>query len=286
MSSARIFYIPHGGGPMPLMGHPGHTALVPFLQNLLSPFPKPEAIIVISAHWERDIPTITAGERPGLIYDYFGFPKETYEIQYPAPGAPDLAGRIHDLLSGARIKSKLDPDRGYDHGVFVPLTLMAPPADIPCIQISLTADLAPSAHLNLGAALSPLCRENLLILGSGFSFHNMEGFVRSSREPVRKDPLNREFQDWLEETCTDPGLGPEEVRRRLVGWEWAPQARHCHPREEHLLPLHVCAGMAELSPARTVFRERVMGRTALAFQWEPDLLWESTRAAGTGPDQK
>ncbi|MBF0259857.1 MAG: dioxygenase, partial [Desulfamplus sp.] len=141
MPSASILYIPHGGGPLPLIGHEGHSSLISFLKKIPTQFTRPDAIIVISAHWERDIPVITANPVPKLIYDYFGFPKQAYKIDYPVSGDPNLAEKVHSLLTQARIKSKLDIKRGIDHGVFVPLKLMVPKADIPCIQLSLTADL-------------------------------------------------------------------------------------------------------------------------------------------------
>ncbi|MBF0200738.1 MAG: dioxygenase [Desulfamplus sp.] len=266
--SASILYIPHGGGPLPLMDHGGHTALVSFLQQIPDQLIRPKEILVISAHWERDIPVITANPSPELIYDYFGFPEQAYKIDYPVPGAPDLAEKIYTLLTQARIKSKLDPARGLDHGVFVPLKLMVPKADIPCIQLSLTADLDPSSHLAIGRALSPLCRENILILGSGFSFHNMHAFGKSTLNPKDTDPENEAFQNWLIETCTDPALNPSQVEERLIHWENAPHARYCHPREEHLLPLHVCAGIAGYKSATTVFQDTVLGKKTLAFLWQ------------------
>ena len=159
------------------MEHPGHTALIKFLKTIATRIPKPEAIVVISAHWERDIPVITANPTPELIYDYFGFPEAAYEITYPAMGATDLAHTMQTLLSQARIKARTDDRRGFDHGLFVPLKQMYPDASIPCLQLSLTADLDPAAHLAAGNALSPLCHKNILILGSGFSFHNMGAFA-------------------------------------------------------------------------------------------------------------
>ncbi len=262
-----ILYIPHGGGPLPLMDHEGHAALISFLKSLHRKIPRPEAIVVISAHWERDIPVITATPNPELIYDYFGFPESAYEITYPAKGAPDLAHQMHTLLSQSRIKSKLDDGRGFDHGLFIPLKLIYPDADIPCVQISLTADLDPAAHLNIGKALSSLSKENLLILGSGFSFHNMGAFVISDGGTQRKDLENHGFQQWLTETCTDSCFSPEEREDRLIHWERAPHARYCHPREEHLLPLHVCAGMAGFKPAKTIFHDAIMGQEAVGFLW-------------------
>lgn len=272
-TKGTILYIPHGGGPLPLMGDPGHTRLNEFLTAIPRVLPRPEAVVVISAHWETDIPVVTAHEKPGLIYDYFGFPQETYEISYPAPGHPALARKTADLITGAGIKARTDARRGFDHGLFIPLALMLPRAEIPCIQISLCADLATLSHLNLGEALRPLMEENILILGSGFSFHNMGAFGRGSHTgPVPNqtqdpDQKNQAFQDWLDRTCTEAAPGQKD---RLIHWENAPGAWHCHPREEHLLPLMVCAGAAGYRPAEKVFDDRIMDRRALAFLWKGD----------------
>lgn len=271
-SQGTILYIPHGGGPMPLMGDPGHQAMNAFLTAIPKTFPRPDAVVVVSAHWEMDIPVVTGHERPELIYDYFGFPKETYEIEYPAPGAPSRARKAVDLLNAARIKARTDQGRGFDHGLFIPLTLMYPKADIPCIQISLCAGLDPLSHLEMGEALTPLLEDNVLLLGSGFSFHNMGGFGRSGQgthdAEKDQDQENQAFQDWLLETCAGDQTRPETRRENLIRWEAAPGARHCHPREEHLLPLMVCAGAAGFRTAEAVFDATIMERRALAFLWK------------------
>jgi len=260
---ARVLYIPHGGGPLPLLGHPGHKELVDFLQGITSRFPVPEKILVISAHWEEDVVTITHGPNPQLIYDYSGFPQQAYEITYPAMGNPLLAEKIAVLLQKNMIQSCLDDRRGFDHGLFIPLKLMYPEAQIPCVQLSLMTGLDPEVHLKIGHALSTLLEENILILGSGFSFHNMRGFSFSG-EPV-PDPQNDVFQQWLIETSTG-NFSTDERNRRLLNWFKAPSARYCHPREEHLLPLHVCAGMSRGS-AELVFHGEVMGKRTCSLLW-------------------
>jgi aromatic ring-opening dioxygenase catalytic subunit (LigB family) len=261
---ATIIYIPHGGGPLPLLNDPGHANLNRFLREYPAGIDKPDAIIVISAHWEEPTIAITAAAAPPLLFDYYGFPPETYEYRYPAPGQPQLAGRVHELLQQAQIESRQDFERGFDHGLFVPLLLMYPAADIPCIQISLGSSLDAGLHVRIGNALAALRQENLLILGSGFSFHNMQALIAKRDDAV--DPRNREFDEWLSETCCDPDLAETERERRLVNWESAPQARYCHPREEHLLPLQVCYGIGQ-GPARHVFQQPVARFTASAYQW-------------------
>jgi 4,5-DOPA dioxygenase extradiol len=198
-----------------------------------------------------------------MFYDYYGFPEQAYEITYPAPGSPEAAGRIAALLERSGIPAAIDPERGFDHGLFIPLKMMYPQADIPCLQLSLLRGLNPRSHIALGQALGELRAENILVIGSGFSFHNMRVFFRGGSDAP--DPANDAFQDWLIETCTGP-LTPSKREQRLIEWEKAPSARYCHPREEHLLPLHVCAAMAGV-PAELVFDDRIAGKRSVAFLW-------------------
>jgi 4,5-DOPA dioxygenase extradiol len=261
---STVLYIPHGGGPLPLLDDKGHQDMVSFLKGITSNLGKPSAILVISAHWEEDNATITSGKSPSLLYDYSGFPEEAYEIKYPATGNPGLAGKVFNLLQASGIEARLDSHRGFDHGLFVPLKIMFPGANIPCIQISLLTGLDPEAHIQLGRALSGLSNENVLILGSGLSFHNMRAFF--SREAGTPDEKNEAFEHWLIDTCTNDALSENERARRLTAWSDAPYARYCHPREEHLLPLHVCYGFSG-SAARLVYDGKVMGKRASAFLW-------------------
>ncbi|MBT8436250.1 MAG: dioxygenase [Gammaproteobacteria bacterium] len=264
-NNATILFFPHGGGPLPLLNEPGHAAMNRFLRSFPETIAQPEAIIVISAHWEEPVIAVTAAATPPLLFDYTGFPAETYEYQYPSPGHPELAGRVQSLLQRAGIDSSLDHERGFDHGVFVPLMLMYPEADIPCIQISLAASLDAAEHVRIGKALAELNSENLLFLGSGFSFHNMKALMSKRDDSI--DQRNQEFETWLAQTLSDQDLSEVEREQRLVDWESAPHARYCHPREEHLLPLQVCYGIGQ-SAAATVFQEKVAGFIASAYQWD------------------
>lgn len=261
--AAQIVYFSHGGGPLPILGDPGHQAMVEFMTRLPARLKKPEMILVVSAHWEERAATLTGAHNPPMFYDYYGFPPESYQITYPAPGSPEQASRIAALLETNHIPSAINPQRGYDHGLFIPLKLMYPQADIPCVQLSLIAGLSPERHLELGSALRELLNENVLVVGSGFSFHNMRAFWGGALNAP--DPANDAFQDWLIETCTTPM--PEAQREnRLINWDQAPSARYCHPREEHLLPLHVCQGMAS-HPAELVFDDRILGKRSVGFLW-------------------
>lgn len=259
-----VMYISHGGGPLPLLGDPGHARLRQNLEELAASVARPSAIVVFSAHWEEKRPTVTAAATPDLIYDYYGFPDESYSIQYPAPGAPGLARHIVDMLEGQSMGAVIDPQRGFDHGLFVPLKIMYPEADIPCLQVSLLESLSPAQHIGLGRALSGLLDANVLLIGSGFSFHNMKAFFAPGSDEFTEGNLS--FDRWLRETCTSETLDEAHREKRLLNWHQAPAARMCHPREEHLLPLHVCYGLAG-SAARQAFTFNIMGMQASAFVW-------------------
>ena len=206
-----VLFIPHGGGPLPILGDPHHKKLVKFLENIKSKINKPSSIIVISAHWEEDEVKITSGEKPSLIYDYSGFPEETYKISYPAPGNPELANKIKNLLNAKNINPKLDRERGFDHGVFIPLKIMYPEGTIPCVQISLLNSLDPKEHIEIGKALSSLMDENILILGSGMSFHNLKILLSGSESDDRDNAKNKEFDDWLVNVCAGDKLKNIEI---------------------------------------------------------------------------
>lgn len=260
---AQIVYFSHGGGPLPILGDASHQAMIDFMLQLPSRLKKPDVILVVSAHWEERVATLLGAPKPSMFYDYYGFPDEAYRITYPAPGSPELAERIAGLLNRNQIPMRIDPRRGFDHGLFIPLKLMYPQADIPAFQLSLLRGLDPARHIALGKALRELRTEKILVIGSGFSFHNMGAFLwEEFDEP---DPENDAFQDWLIEVCTG-ALSQSEREQRLIEWEQAPSARYCHPREEHLLPLHVCQGMAD-QPAELIFDDRILGKRSLAFLW-------------------
>ncbi|MCB1177778.1 MAG: dioxygenase [Leptospiraceae bacterium] len=249
---------------MPLLEDVNHKMMIEFLEEISEELEKPSAIVVFSAHWEEDSISITSSNKHELLFDYYGFPPETYNFKYPCPGNPELAQEIKELLIANRIEAKLEDKRGYDHGVFVPLLLMYPAADIPCIQVSLHQSLDPSIHIKIGESLAPLLDRNILFLGSGYSFHNMHAFF--NQKTMFNDPANDEFQKWLKETCSEESLSDSDRTERLINWTKGPNARYCHPREEHLLPLHVCFGIKK-SKAKIVFEDDVFGKKALGMLW-------------------
>lgn len=260
---AQIVYFSHGGGPLPILGDESHRAMVAFMKELPLRLRKPEAILVVSAHWEENVATLLGAAEPIMFYDYYGFPEEAYQVVYPASGNPDLAERIAASLSRNNIPNRIDYHRGFDHGLFIPLKLMYPEADIPAIQLSLVRGLDPGAHIALGKGLREFMSDNILIIGSGFSFHNMRAFSWQGENDT--DPDNDNFQNWLIHVCTGT-MSESEREKHLEDWEKAPGARYCHPREEHLLPLHVCAGAAS-GVAELAFDDFILGKRGVAFLW-------------------
>jgi aromatic ring-opening dioxygenase catalytic subunit (LigB family) len=220
--------------------------------------PRPRAVLVISGHWEADVPTVHAAAEHTLLYDYYGFPEHTYRLAYPVKGAPDVAARTVALLEAAGIPTAVELERGLDHGVFVPFKLIYPDADVPIVQLSLQADLSPSRHLEIGRAIAPLRDEGVLIVGSGMTFHNL-GEMRGggSDQAVRASVA---FDDWLTETVE--ATDTQARARRLADWAKAPGGRFSHPREEHLLPMMVAAGAAGDDPGMRTYAERLGGGAA------------------------
>lgn len=254
MSTTRrmpTIYLPHGGGPWPFMDTGAFAtqqecdALRGYLAGIPAQLPeRPKAVVVVSAHWEAKVPTVMTSPRPPMLFDYFGFPEETYRLSWPAPGSPAVSARVRALLEGAGLPTAEDGARGFDHGTFVPLMLTFPGADVPTVQLSLQEGLDPQAHLAIGKALAPLRDEGVLLVGSGMSFHNMREFGRpNSSEP---------FDQWLGQNVVKDQAARDQA---LARWTEAPSARKAHPREEHLLPLMAIAGAAGADRGRVAFRD-------------------------------
>lgn len=248
---------------MPLLGGPGQKDIVEHFQQIPKEAgPGVRAVLVVSAHWEEETPTVISAERPKLLYDYFGFPDEAYapHMTYPCPGAPWLAERVKELLGK---DCALTEKRGLDHGVFVPMKVAYPAAEVPITQVSLLASLDPQEHLRMGKKLAPLRDEGVLIVGSGFSFHNMQLFGMAKNPKVAD--ATKAFDDELNFACTEADPGAERSQL-LTSWEKWPFARACHPREEHLIPLMVCAGAAEGEQGTKIFgRSKGLRYSAFRF---------------------
>jgi aromatic ring-opening dioxygenase catalytic subunit (LigB family) len=260
-----VAFMPHGGGPWPFVpigihDPQGITELRTYLQSVRSlPRHPPRALLVISAHWEMPVPTVMTAERPTLLYDYYGFPPEAYELAWPAPGSPRLAARVRELLASAGIANASDSRRGFDHGTFVPLKVAYPDAEIPTVQLSLKGGLDPDEHLAVGRALAPLRDEGIFIVGSGMTFHNLRAFFAP-----RANPVSEAFDAWLRETATLPAAERDAL---LAQWMEAPAARQAHPREEHLLPLMVIAGAAGEDRGRVAYNGKFAGVRLSAYHF-------------------
>ena len=253
--SARLptFYLSHGGGPWPYMNDEArrpYARLEESLRQLPRQLPRqPEAILIVSGHWEEREFAVMSAAAPPMIYDYGGFPEELYHIRYVAPGAPRLAQRAQSLIQQAGLPARLDGGRGFDHGTYSLLAVTHPQADIPVFQVSLRVDYDSAAHLRLGRALAPLRDEGVLIIGSGSSYHNLRRFFgpRGRREDAAQ------FDSWLRETLVEST--PARRSERLLEWERAPAARQAHPQEDHLMPLHVAVAAAEEEPGQIAYRQ-------------------------------
>jgi len=261
-----VIFIPHGGGPCFFMDWtwgPADTwdATKRFLENLAATLPAPpKALLVISGHWEEPVFTTGAAPAPKLIFDYSGFPEQTYRITWPAPGYPQLAARVASLLTAAGLPSALSPTRGFDHGVFVPLKVAFPNAEIPVVTLSLATSLDPKLHLAAGRALAPLREEGVLIVGSGMSFHNLRAYLR----PETRDRAHA-FNGWLTSAVESPAT---ERTALLTAWRNAPFAAYAHPREEHLVPLFVAAGAGGNNPGTRIFTDEPMGAAISAYRFD------------------
>ena len=256
-------FIPHGGGPCFFMDwDPPNTwnSMANFLRGFINNLPqRPDRMVVVSAHWECPKVTLTASEFPGLIFDYYGFPEHTYQLSWPAPGSLDLAQRVSKLLTNANIPCQLDHDRGFDHGVFIPLMLAVPEGDIPTVQLSLHDLLDPGFHIRIGEALSPLREENVLIIGSGMSFHDISALMGRSQNDASKL-----FDDWLLSVVRQPRSARTSS---LMEWQQAPGGKLSHPTAEHLAPLFVAAGAGLDDLGLQTYADQVMGANLSAFQF-------------------
>ncbi len=270
MEKSRLptLFIPHGGGPCffmdPMPGFPPDLwdHLAAYLRGIPAAIgARPKAVLVISGHWEEDVPTVLAPANHTLLFDYYGFPEHTYKLTYPAHGEPNVAARVHELLRRAGCATEEEAERGLDHGVFVPFKLIYPEADVPIVQLSLLHHLDPAQHLAMGRALAPLREEGVLIVGSGNSYHNLREFFSPS---PGAGEASAEFDSWLADTVQAPRA---EREQRLLVWHRAPGARACHPRAEHLLPLMVVAGAAGDDAGRVTYHEQMFGKMFSAYQF-------------------
>ncbi|MEJ2344864.1 MAG: class III extradiol ring-cleavage dioxygenase [Gammaproteobacteria bacterium] len=238
-ATSPSLFLSHGAPTLALEPNAAHL----FLRRLPQQLPPPRAILAVSAHWTTAEPAVGTGAKPDTIHDFAGFPPQLYDLTYPAPGAPDVADEVHALLQGAGIAVTRDPDRGLDHGAWVPLRLMYPHADVPVTQLSIQPHLGPAHHLALGRTLQTLRRRGVLLLASGGLVHNLGRLDRSSQPP----PWAAQFEQWM----TDAVVGGD-LEALLAYRQRAPHAEDAHPTDEHLLPLFVALGAAGDRPRGSV----------------------------------
>ncbi len=249
-----VLFVSHGAPTLSL--EPGETGAA--WQQLGARLPKPSAILVISAHWETLIPTVSCTAKPETIHDFSGFPEELYKLKYPASGAPQMAKAVALALQQTDIPMQLDDTRGLDHGAWVPLSFLYPNADIPVAQLSIQPDKDPVWHIALGRALRTLRQQGVLIIGSGSISHNLHAiFKHPQGEPAPE--WVAEFCDWVAAKIKAGDLEALSAYRTL-----APHAVQNHPTDEHLLPLFVALGAADKIDSAVHFN-RVMTYGMLAM---------------------
>ncbi|UYV37025.1 dioxygenase [Rhodobacteraceae bacterium D3-12] len=262
MTRMPTYFISHGGGPWPWIPdmRRAFAPLEASFKRLPSELPAPpKAVLMISGHWEeQDAFAVMHSANPPMVYDYSNFPPHTYEVTYPAPGAPALAERVAAMIDAAGLPTRLDDTIGYDHGTFVPMAILWPNADIPLFQVSMRSTYAPDEHIALGRALAPLRDQGVLIIGSGLSYHNLREF--GPRAQVPSDA----FDTWLNTTLALPA--PDRTAR-LMDWESAPYARDCHTREDHLVPLFSALGAAEDDTATRTYHDTMIFGGVTASSW-------------------
>lgn len=266
---------------MPILGDKTHESIAYSLKNRVPKLLKlgtpeqPRAIVLVTAHWSTTIPTISSAAKHSLMYDYYGFPKEAYSLKYPAPGSPEIAKEIQAALKEEGLKSELDDERGWDHGVFIPLLLVAPKADIPIIQMSVLDSEDPETHLRMGAALSRLRASNIAIVGSGFaSFHNL-GVMRQlmmsgASQRAQFQPVSAAWNRALTDATMQAGKADRWTA--LKGWRDMPNANTMHPPRggEHFMPLLVCAGAAGDAEAGKRYADEFVGVEINTYYWGAD----------------
>lgn len=235
-------FVSHGAPNLILHNSAARDFLASYGQTLVAEHGRPTAILMATAHFEADAPTLTADDKPGTIYDFGGFEPELYRMTYDAPGSPALAERAAGLLAGAGFSPKFATNRGYDHGTWVPLKLLFPRADIPVVQLSVQPNRDGAHHVALGRALAPLREEGVLIMGSGTATHNLREIFRLLRAGDANAPAPEwvaAFNDWLHEKAESGAI--DDIAHYL---ERAPYGRENHPTPDHFLPLPFAMGAA------------------------------------------
>lgn len=251
-------FVSHGSPMLAIEDSPARR----FLAALAGDLPRPRAVLVATAHWETRETRVSGALAPETIHDFGGFPSALYEIEYRAPGAPDVAAAAAALLRGAGLPAGIDAHRGMDHGTWVPLSLLFPAADVPVAQVSIQPHRSPEHHWRLGEALRPLRDEGVLVIGSGALTHNLREYFGVSADGTSGDWVAA-FADWMAAAVRD-----RRIEALLDYRRQAPFAERNHPTDEHLLPLFVALGAASPDGEARVLhrsRDRVLAMDAYAF---------------------
>lgn len=263
---------------MPILGDPSQKEItyslknrVPKLLGLGTPS-QPRAIVLITAHWSTFTPTISSANSHSLLYDYYNFPPEAYKLKYPASGEPAVAKEIKAAFEAAGLKPEEDAERGWDHGVFVPMLLVNPKADIPIVQISVLQSEDPEKHLRMGAALAHLRESNIAIVGSGFaSFHNLRTMMPMLRGGGAAQSAFKAKSDQWNNALTAAVVSKDSKTRwdGLKGWRALPHADEMHPPAggEHFMPLIVCAGAASEGEEAKTYKDKFVGVDIFTYYW-------------------
>lgn len=249
-------YISHGSPMLAL--EPGASG--PALARLAAEMPKPKAIVIVSAHWESNELLVSGNPQPETWHDFGGFPKALFEVQYPAPGDPQLAAEVVELLKADGLTVRIDAKRPFDHGVWVPLSLMYPQADIPVVQVSLPTHGGPALQTRVGHALAGLREQGVLLIGSGSITHNLRELDWHAG-PESVELWARTFRDWMiEKLAANDEAALHDYRQQ------APNAVRNHPSDEHLLPLYFARGAGgEFSVAHQGFTMGALGMDIYRF---------------------
>ena len=260
MTLAPSIFLPHGGGPLPILGDPGHKDLVKVLKECQEWIKDCKAIILVTAHWESSEVCITGREKVGLLYDYYGFPDAAYSLEYPASGSPTLAKELQLKLKDAGFASSIDNKRDWDHGVYIPMMLLRPQADIPIVQVSVLQSQDPKELIKYGQVLQEFRKQGIAIVGSGMSYHKMAGF-RLPNSP----PGNLDFESKLKEVLVNPNR--KELFLEWRGWKGA---NDCHPagQTEHFSPLLVVVGSSLDSDSVVTKHTKAMSASVTAVKFE------------------
>lgn len=274
MAKAPVIVFSHGGGPLPVLGDPSHDQIVHSLRNRvpsilrLNTPDRPCAIVLITAHWSERRPTISSGASHGLLYDYYGFPPESYSLKYPAPGSPEVAHEVAAAMRDEGLNPVLDSERGWDHGVFIPCSIAIPKADIPIVQLSVIDNEDAIEHYKMGRALAKLREHNVSIVGSGFAtLHNLRTMISGAMALPEFRKRNDEWSQALTRAVSESD--PEAREEMLAEWRTFPHAYEMHPHggAEHFLSLIVAAGAGGEGKAKH-YKDDYKGVDMFSYYWE------------------